>query len=183
MQKIDTLASPPLVNQHINPLRINVGFIVKADPGYSRVFELDLDQLYIPPDLQLSDLRGSARFSRTPQGLLVEVLTSARTPVECSRCLDPIEQPIAAQFTELYAFDERSTSESQLIVPPNHQIDLAPLVREYMLLDLPITPLCRPDCAGLCPECGINRNQETCEHQPPLDPRLSNLKDFLDQDD
>jgi uncharacterized protein len=184
MSNTDTLPRQSFVNQHVNPLRINVGFIVKAEPGYNRVFELDVDQLYLPPDLLLNDLRGTARFSRTPQGLLAEVFTSARTPSECSRCLDPIDQPIAAQFTELYAFDERSTSESQLILPANHQVDLAPLVREFMILDLPMTPLCRPDCAGLCPVCGINRNQEHCEHdQDPIDPRFSNLKDLLDQDD
>jgi uncharacterized protein len=74
-------------------------------------------------------------------------------------------------------------SESQLLVPANHQIDLAPLAREYMLLDMPITPLCRPDCQGLCPVCGANRNRENCGHQPdPIDPRFSALKDLIDPD-
>lgn len=172
------------MTQHINPLRINVGFIVKAEAGYQRTFELDMADLFLPPDLTLTDLRGTARFSRTPQGLLAEVFLSARTPTECARCLDPINQATATNFTELYAFDERSTSESHLLLPANHQIDLAPLVREYMILDLPISSLCRPDCRGLCPVCGINRNHDSCEHEGRnIDPRFSPLKDLIDPKD
>lgn len=180
-----TLQDPTLtVNEHINPLRINVGFVVKADAGYSRSFELDVEQLFLPPDLQLEDVRGTIKLSRTPQGLVTEVFISGRTPSECARCLKELDQPIATQFTELYAFDERSTTESQLILPPSHQVDLAPLVREYMILDLPIIPLCQPDCKGLCSVCGANRNEEDCGHtQRPIDPRLSPLKDLLDPED
>lgn len=172
------------MSQHNNPLQVNVGFIVGAEAGYSRTIELDLAQVFLPPDLQLNDLRGTARFSRTPQGVLAEIFASARTPGECARCLDPLEQPTATHFTELYAFDERSTAESQLILPSNHQIDLSPLLREYMILDQPMNPLCRKDCRGLCPVCGINRNHEDCDHDSaPIDPRLSPLKDLLDPKD
>lgn len=180
-----TLETPtPALNEHINPLRINVGFIVRADAGYSRSFEFDVERLFLPPDLDLQDLRGTAKFSRTPQGLVAEVFISGRTPHECARCLTEFDQAIATQFTELYAFDERSTTESQLILPSNHQVDLAPLVREYMILDLPLVPLCQPDCQGLCSVCGVNRNEEDCGHaQHPVDPRLSPLKDLLDPED
>jgi len=164
-----------------NPLRINVGFLVKAEVGYSRTIEFDIPEMVMASDLTLRELRGSARFGRTPQGLVAEVSLSGRTRTECARCLDEFELPVATEFTELYAFDERSMSESQLLLPPNHQIDLAPLAREYLLLDMPITPLCRPDCQGLCPVCGINRNREHCEHEgAPGSPHFSALKDFLD---
>jgi uncharacterized protein len=176
--------SPPVVNEHINPLQINVGFIVNAEAGFHRTFEFDVPQLYLPPDLELSDLRGTARFSHTPQGLVAEVFLSAHTPVECARCLKEVDQAIATQFTELYANDERSTTESQLLLPADRQIDLAPLVREYLLLDLPLVPLCKADCKGLCVVCGADRNTEDCGHdQHPLDPRLSPLKDLLDPQD
>jgi len=164
----------------VNPLRINVGFLVKANAGYSRTIEFDVEEMVLPPDLTVEDLRGAAKFGRTPQGLIVEVALSGRIQAECARCLDNFELAVATQFTELYAFDERSMSESQLLLPPNHQIDLAPLAREYLLLDLPMTPLCRPDCQGLCPVCGINRNREHCEHEgAPGGPHFSTLKDFL----
>lgn len=163
-----------------NPLRINVGFLVKAEPGYSRTIEFDVPHMVLAPDLTVQDLRGAASFGRTPQGLVAEVNLSGRTLTECARCLDEFELPIATEFTELYAFDERSVTESQLLLPANHQIDLAPIGREYLLLDLPITPLCRPDCKGLCPVCGANRNRENCGHEvSPIDPRFAVLKDFI----
>lgn len=165
-----------------NPLRINVGFLVKADAGYNRTIEFDVPEMVLSADLTVEDLRGAAHFGRTPQGLVVEVTLSGRTQTECARCLDEFELPVATQFTELYAFDERSMTDSQLLVPANHQIDLAPLAREYLLLDEPITPICRSDCKGLCPVCGVNWNREQCEHQnqPPTDPRPSELKDLID---
>ncbi len=169
----------------VNPLRINVGFLVKANAGYSRTIEFDVDEMVLSQDLIVEDLRGSAKFGRTPQGLVVEVALSGRTHAECARCLDEFELPVATHFTELYAFDERSVTDSHLLVPANHQIDLAPLAREYLLLDEPITPTCRPDCKGLCPVCGVNWNREQCEHQnqPPADQRFSTLKDLIDPSD
>lgn len=173
------------MTKRVNPLRINVGFLVKADAGYSRTIEFDVEEMVLPPDLTIQDLRGTAKFGRTPQGLVTEVALSGRTQAECARCLDEFEMPVATEFTELYAFDERSMTDSQLLLPPNHQVDLAPLAREYLLLDEPITPLCRPDCKGLCPVCGANWNREQCEHQnqPPIDPRFSALKDLIDPTD
>lgn len=164
-----------------NPLLVNVGFLVKAEAGYSRTIEFDVPEMVLGEDLTLRELKGSADFGRTPQGLVAEVQFSGRTQAECARCLDPIDLPVATEFTELYAFDERHMSESQLLVPANHQIDLAPLAREYFFLDMPMTPLCRPDCQGLCPVCGANRNHEDCGHQQDAgDPRFSILKDLLD---
>lgn len=175
-----------------NPLRINVGFLVKADAGYSRAIEFDVGEMVLSDDFTVTDLKGAVTFGRTPQGLVAQVNLSGRTAADCARCLDPFELAIATDFTELYAFDERSVTESQLLVPPSHQIDLAPLAREYLLLDMPITPLCRPDCKGLCTECGANRNTTDCGHPqaaadaPPApadearDPRFAALKDLLD---
>lgn len=174
----------PDMAKRVNPLLINVGFLVKAEVGYARTIEFDVPEMVLAPDLTLHELRGEARFGRTPQGLIAEVNLSGRTHTECARCLDEFELPVATEFTELYAFDERSVTDSQLLVPANHQIDLAPIGREYLLLDMPITPLCRPACKGLCPVCGNNRNDERCEHvQVALDPRLSVLKELIDPEE
>ncbi len=67
-------------------------------------------------------------------------------------------------FEELYAFKESNTDESNLIVPFDGHIDLEPLIREYFLVEIPISALCKPDCKGLCPICGEDLNQRTCEH-------------------
>ena len=54
-------------------------------------------------------------------------------------------------------------------------LDLAPLVRDALVLELPMAPLCRDDCAGLCPQCGANRNEGQCGCVAPRDPRWANL--------
>ena len=117
-----------------------------------------------PPETNLINLLGKASIGRTPQGLVAKIEMSAQTTGECSRCLDPAEIRVATEFTELYAFNERSQTESQLLLPKNHQIDLAPLIREYLILDVPLANLCKVDCKGLCSVCGINHNHEDCEH-------------------
>jgi len=54
------------------------------------------------------------------------------------------------------------------------------LLREYLVLDIPSRPLCRPECKGLCPECGNNLNESTCEHpESQIDPRLASLSSLL----
>lgn len=86
------------------------------------------------------------------------------TPAECVRCLTDFQQPLHASFSELYAFNERSVTESELILPEDGTLNLEDLVREYLLIELPITPMCTPDCKGLCPICGQNLNEEMHEH-------------------
>lgn len=168
---------------HQNPLRFNIGFIIHETPGYSRTFEFKLPTIELDEETTVSDLVGSATFSKTQQGILVEVEASGTTPAQCSHCLDDIEDfTLSTSFTELYAFDERDNTESELAVPDEGLLDLSPLIKDFLLLDQPINPICKPDCKGLCPTCGINRNHENCEHdEESIDPRLAKLKDLLEK--
>jgi uncharacterized protein len=169
------------VSYPLSPLRLNVGFIVAQSAGYSREFVFDIPCIQLPPDLILYRLTGATLISHTAQGILVQVDLHAAIDFECVRCLNPIHQDLHAHFTELYAFSRRYLTESNLMMPDTGIIDLAPVLREYMLLEIPISPLCRPDCHGLCPVCGNNLNETTCHHQDePDDPRLAVLKDLLD---
>ena len=99
--------------------------------------------------------------------------------MECVRCLDSFPQTLKWSFTDLYAFDKRSISESNLLVPEDGQIDLEPLLREYALLEIPIKPVCKPECKGLCPVCGGNLNKTDCGHRPEVSSSFSVLKDML----
>ena len=147
-----------------DPLRLNVGFIIHQTVGYSREFPFEFPSILVPPDTRLSDLNGLARVTRTAQGLLVQLKMQATAPAECVRCLNEFPQPLEIDATDLYAFTPNSVTESGLILPENGKIDLSPVVRDEMLLAMPIGPLCRPDCKGLCPICGENLNQTTCPH-------------------
>jgi uncharacterized protein len=84
----------------------------------------------------------------------------------------------------MYTFPSHAVEDTELILPDDFQIDLRPLLREYLTLEIPISPMCKPDCKGLCPICGENRNQTTCNHEvEPDDPRLAVLKTLLDDND
>lgn len=163
--------------------RLNVGFIIHENVGYTRDFPFEVPAVYLPPDLKLKNLFGSVRVSRATQGLLVQVRLTADVFAECVRCLIEFYQPLEINFTELYAFNRDSVTESGLLAPENGKIDLEPFVREEMLLAIPISPLCKTSCLGLCPTCGANLNETICDHQnEDVDPRLSILKTLLEKD-
>jgi uncharacterized protein len=161
------------------PFRINVGFIIHEEVGYSHEIPFELEKVKLD-DLELQNLIGVITFGRTPQGLVVQGNFSADTKIECVRCLKEFKYPLQWEITELYAFNKKSVSESELLVPDDAHIDLAPLIREYALLEIPIKPLHDPDCKGLCIECGQDLNIKDCGHnQDSGDSPFSVLKKLL----
>jgi uncharacterized protein len=111
---------------------------------------------------------------------------------DCSRCLEPFAVPVAATLDLLFLPATENAGEGEVAVEEDdlgvsfyqdEKIDLAEVIREQFYLALPMKPLCRPDCKGLCPTCGINRNRETCSCKVEwIDPRLEPLK-ALKRDD
>lgn len=158
-------------------LRLNVGFLINQAIGYSRDFPFDISKVHLPPDLDLLKLTGVARFTRTPQGLLAQIKMQASVELECVRCLSLYIHSLTVDFSELYAFSKKTVSETGLLLPENGYISLEPLLREYMLLEMPLKPLCKSACKGLCPVCGGNLNEKVCQHDDqPIDERLAVLK-------
>jgi uncharacterized protein len=118
--------------------------------------------------------------------------------VACSRCVEPVRIPIDEKLRvtfmprhELPADaaedaagkdkdegEDAEVAEEDLDLFPydGEVVDLEPLFREQFVLAVPFAPLCREDCKGLCPQCGIDRNTGTCSCEPPIDPRLAALK-------
>ncbi|GIK09570.1 MAG: hypothetical protein JETCAE02_10030 [Anaerolineaceae bacterium] len=162
------------------PFRLNVGFIVGNEVGFSNEFPFDFDKVQIEDDLELRDFHGSAILGRTPQGLLLTGAFEATTSLECARCLREFDQILRWEMTELYAFNEKSVTDSDLILPDDAHIDLALLLRDYALIEIPASPICKPDCKGLCPICGQDLNQKDCGHRAEADDSpFSTLKDLL----
>jgi uncharacterized protein len=146
------------------PLRINVGFLINQAIGTNHDFPFDFPVIQLTPEFELTKFNGLAHISRTPQGLLVEAGFSGEIKQECVRCLEEYEQMLQVKYTELFGFRFRRNAETEFYIPESGYIDLAPLTRDYLLLELPIKPICRPGCKGLCPYCGANLNETACEH-------------------
>ena len=163
--------------------RLNVGFIVHQTAGYSREFPFEIDKISTDEDLEFYDLLGVVTVSRTTEGLLLQFKGQAQTKAECGLCLEKFDQPLSLDFIEMFTFPSHADKDTELVLPEDLNIDLFPLIREYLYLDIPINPTCKPDCKGLCPVCGENLNQTTCNHnEEPNDPRLSVLKSLLDDE-
>ncbi len=162
------------------PLRINVGFLINSPIGIYR--ELFFDSISVTSDdgLTISDIEGAIKISRTPQGLFVEGQFSGFVPLECVRCLNDYVQPLHWEFSELFAFTRDNITEAGLLVPEDAHIDLQPIIHDFALVEVPIQPICKPDCRGLCVECGQNLNELDCGHRLPDDAPFSALKNFLD---
>jgi len=162
------------------PFRINVGFIVHEEIGYSHSFPLEYEKAVFDEDLTLENFNAMIIIDRAQQGLVVQGEFSGDTTLECVRCLNPFTHSLHGEWTELYAFTEKAVSESELLMPEDGHIDFAPVLREYALLEFPIKALCRPDCKGLCIECGQDLNVKDCGHsQEEDDSPFAALKDLL----
>jgi len=115
---------------------------------------------------------------------LVGTLTTT-LELGCSRCLEPFELPVAANYDVRYLPQSENTGEEREVEEDDlsdafyrdEQIDLGHLIEEQFYLALPMKPLCKDGCKGLCASCGANLNEETCGCQVRWeDPRLAGLK-------
>lgn len=124
-----------------------------------------------------SPIRLDLRMEAVTEGVLVTGIVAATLTGECSRCLTEISQAVEVDVQELYMYpDKADPHDEDASVMEGELIDLEPLVRDEVLLDLPFMPLCRPDCSGLCPECGVDLNDDPQhEHAANTDPRWAAL--------
>jgi uncharacterized protein len=178
-----------IVPDHTKPdhrlLRLQVGFLLKEGAGYSREVSFDIPGSFVAEDTNLSNLNGTLRLTRTPQGVLLQGTLAASIPTECVRCLSPADLPFAVTFSDLFLNPnspdhESESSEPAYVIDEGGFIDLTPIIREEAILAMPIQPLCSPGCKGLCAECGTNLNTGTCDcAQERFDPRLASLRALL----
>ena len=155
---------------------------VAVDEVYAPDLFRESDDLYTiaePVRLHLDVAKTGERFRLTGR-----VQTVIELP--CSRCLEAFAWPVDTAFDLVYHPQSTNVGEGEVEVEAedlstafyeNHQIDLDQLMREQFYLVLPMKPLCREDCRGLCPVCGTNLNRGTCECKREWeDPRLAGLR-------
>ena len=127
------------------------------------------------------------RLESVTEGVLVTSTVTAPLRGECARCLDPITDELVVDIVELFAYPDsatdETTSEDEVHRLGGDLLDLEPVVRDAVVLGLPWTPLCRPDCAGLCPTCGERLDQLPDDHtHDTIDPRWAALRALVDGD-
>lgn len=169
-----------------DPLRLDVSYLVKEAPGTRKEFDFNFTQLSLPDDLTLVDIHGVIAISVTEDGVMADGTIRALTQLSCTRCLEDFWQPVEIRFTEMFTYHpaENSPENLEQLLPADGSIDLTPIIRDYAVLDIPISRVCQPDCKGLCPTCGADLNQGDCGHrQESIDPRLAGLKALLEEDE
>jgi uncharacterized protein len=127
-----------------------------------------------------------AEVESVVEGLLVSGTVRARARLQCVRCLRDLTEELAVEVRELFALDPAAAEDEGYAVLAGESLPLDTLARDALVLAFPAAPLCRPDCAGLCPECGADRNQVNCGHAGTADdPRwapLTGLRQRIEED-
>jgi uncharacterized protein len=173
-------------------LKFNVAQLLREEIGARREYEFTEEALPLDEEFMLRDIVGRVRFTRTASGVLANADAHGVVEMPCMRCLNPSTQAISVQFRdEFHSKIEVNTGfplpkpaeEDPFFITENHLVDLEEAIREYALLALPMQPLCKPDCKGLCPTCGADRNVEACACQNEEDDdRFAALKVLLNED-
>jgi uncharacterized protein len=179
-----------------SPLVINISRLGRRPGSMMTLSETVPSPLRIGLDLigvdEGAPLTLDLRFESVSEGVLVSGTVSAPTAGECARCLTPITGEVEIDLTELFAYPDSATdetTESDEIgrVGASGQrdtVDLEQPIIDAIGLALPFSPLCGPDCAGLCPQCGVPlATAEPGHHHEQIDPRWARLTGILDQED
>jgi uncharacterized protein len=120
------------------------------------------------------------RFESVVEGVLVTGTASMEAVGECVRCLREVTVPIEVDVQELFVHDASPASgyddDEEVSLLQGDLVDLEPVIRDDVVLDLPFQPLCTPDCSGLCPICGARLDDDPGHHHDAaVDPRWSAL--------
>ena len=183
---VSNVTNPILLSNRV--LKLNVGFLLHENAGYSRTITFDdLDTIKVD-DFIISGLDGSLRLTRTPQGILVQGTLLAQTPVECVRCLTPFDQFYEVELSGLFVLESASQngkdgSNTPYVISEGGVIDLMPILREEGILAIPMQAVCALDCKGLCAQCGQDLNKGKCDCETEhIDPRWAKLRALLEED-
>lgn len=161
----------------LRELRQNIGAVNEFDLRERQV---------ISGDVIIRDLQGTVRFMRTDRGLLTRLKAAGKIDEVCARCVTDVESDIELDFEEEYVpeFDANTGAPVKLTddeeeyvfrINPRFELDLREGLRQYILMNEPAKPLCKPDCAGLCPVCGADLNAGPHECEPQTDERWNAL--------
>ena len=123
------------------------------------------------------------RFEGVIEGVLVSGRAVTTAAGQCARCLADLQVEVDVDFQELYQYPDQpgpdSDDDAEALQVDGDLLDLEPVLRDAIVLTLPLAPLCSPDCLGLCIECGADLNQDPDHHHEVVDPRWQALSGLL----
>jgi uncharacterized protein len=165
-------------------MEVNVSQQLKSPIGTVREYEVS--EAFDILGIGISTLiEGKVKFTRTHRGILVQGTLTGKIPVDCSRCLKTFEFPMTFNIEEEFfpSLDvnmgtpvEIPDEPGAFTIDEHHILDLTESIRQNALLAIPMKPLCRKNCAGLCSQCGQDLNESQCDcEQEEIDPRWSKL--------
>jgi uncharacterized protein len=130
-----------------------------------------------------SPLEGKLRAESVVEGVLVTGNIMGRVQLTCARCLKDFEAEVSSSLCELFlAPGHEAPPEEETYKVEGLEIDLEPMLRDALTLDLPLNPVCQPDCKGLCARCGQDLNAGACSCvDDDVDPRWAALSDLRDR--
>jgi uncharacterized protein len=167
--------------------RLNVAGLLREPAGTSRTVELGSLEVMTEAALPRRVL-GTIRLQRTNRGIVASGRARTLARWTCIRCLDEFDEPVEVEINEEFLPMDPTTGAVVVVdaadvqvarVDAHHEIDLAGVVNDELTLAEPMHPLCRPDCGGLCPICGLRRDDGVHDHpDTEIDPRLAGLADW-----
>jgi len=169
-------------------MHYNLAQLLREPTGSTRDYEVD--DLFVGPEGGMDRAQGCVRVIRTHEGFIVRAELETQVSLTCSRCLDGFESRSELTMEEeSFPIDDSETDQTiepaeetlgEIYLDDQHILDMAEVVRQYVLTAVPIKPLCCEECSGLCPECGTNLNKEKCKCNATLvDPRWGSLAELL----
>jgi len=169
-------------------MRIELDKLEEQGGKFSQFYEANDLSLDDPEVRLIGPAEVSGRLRRDGNDVALRGSLKTKLEVVCGRCLQPVELPISADFNERFVRDIGWAAEEQhellaedlnVSVFDGEGIELDELVREELLLAVPVNVLCREDCKGLCPICGIDRNLNACQCEvDEVDSRWQKLKEL-----
>jgi uncharacterized protein len=143
--------------------------------------QLGTEMIYIPPGALIEM---DVRLEAVMEGVLVSGVASTPLAGECSRCLEAFEDRTAVDIRELFYYPDRlgaDTDDDDCRQIVNDHLDLEPTLRDALILSLPLSPRCRPDCPGLCVDCGVRLDDCDPDHDHGwVDPRWAGLPSLVE---
>ena len=162
-------------------MQFNVARLLRESVGTQKTYSVD--ESFAPlEETQTDHVEGRLRLVRTDAGVWVSGTLEAFAHSSCSRCLQGYTTPARLHIDDVYYPTIDVNTGARLSLPEDGEsfctidndqvLDITEAVRQYTMLGLPMMPLCRSDCAGLCPECGVNLNEGSCSCETGrVDPR------------